>query len=204
MQDNSELTPKITVERAAETAPKSGRRKLIALIAGAAVVAGGAFGAHAIAQTKTYQHVRQAAFDGGWHGREHKPLAEMSEAEIESHVTRMVRHLSIEIDATPEQEAKIIEVATGAVQELRPLKDRMKATGMELEHLLSADAIDREALEALRASRLAEMDRISKTLVAAIADVAEVLSPEQRETLQRMIRERRGRHHGWGRHGRQG
>jgi Spy/CpxP family protein refolding chaperone len=122
----------------------------------------------------------------------------MTDAEIEDRVTRMVRHLSIEIDATPEQEARLIEVATGAAGELRPVKERMKATRSELQQLLTADRIDREALEALRAARLADADRISKTLVAAVADLAEVLTPEQRETVQRMIRERRGRHHGRG------
>ena len=182
-----------------ETAQKRGRRKLIGLMAGAAIVTVGAFGANAIAQSKTFEHVRMAALDGGWHGggvhgRDRKPMSEMSEAEIEERITRMVRHMSIEIDATPEQEARIIALATDTAKELQPLRERMRATGTELQQLLTADSIDRAALEALRASRLAEADRISKTLVEAVADVAEVLTPEQRETLQEMIRARHGRH----------
>lgn len=183
-----------------EHRPKKHGRNLIMLLTGAAIVIGGAFAAHAVVGSKAYGHARMAAFDGGWQGGgmnccDHKPLHEMTDDEIETRITRMVRHVSIEIDATPEQETRIIATVAGAAKELRPLRERMQATGMELQALLTADSIDREGLEALRASRLAEADMISKTLVAAVADVAEALTPEQRETLQQMIRERRARHH---------
>jgi len=171
------------------------------LLASAALAAGGFFAFQAVAESHAYRHMQAAAFDeggwqgGGWHGRDHKPLHEMSDAEIEDRITRMVRHVSIEIDGTPAQEQEIIAVVTAAAKELRPLKERMQATGLELQHLLTAETVDRTALEALRASRIAEADRISKTLVGAVADIAEALTPEQREELQELIRERRERHH---------
>jgi Spy/CpxP family protein refolding chaperone len=181
--------------------------RLFALAIGAAILVAGAFGLQAVAQSDAYQHMRAAAsFEGGWRHHDRKPLAEMTDAEIDARVTRMVRHLSIEIDATPEQEVQIISVVTGVAKELRPLKERMQATGLELQHLLTAETIDRAALESLRATRLAEAEQISKTLVGAVADVAEALTPEQRETVQAMIRAARerhgGAHHGggWGRH----
>jgi Spy/CpxP family protein refolding chaperone len=180
------------------------RNRLTAIVVATAVVVGGAFGVHAIAQTNAYEHLRtEAGLGGGWHHRDRKPLAEMSDAEVAERVTRMVRHLGIEIDATPEQEARIIGIATGVATDLRPLRQRARTTAMELQQLLTAETVDRVALENLRAARLAEADEISKTLVGAVADVAEVLTPEQRETVQAMIREareRRGgrRHGGWG------
>lgn len=188
MQDH-ETTPDTTPE----AAPKRGRRRLFALIGGSALAIGGLFGANAFAQSKAYQHVRLATFgEGGWHhGR--KPLHEMTDADLEAHVTRMVRHLSIEIDATPDQERKLIDIAVGAASELRSVRGQMRATADELQRLLTADTVDRAALESLRMSRLAEADRISKTLADAVADAAEVLTPAQRETVQKMIAERRER-----------
>ena len=174
------------------------RRRLVALLAGAAVLAGGALGVQALADSKAYQHMTLAAsYDGGWHRRDHTPWEEMTDAEIETKVTRGVRHLGIEIDATEEQEARMIEIALGVVREVRPLKERMRLTGEELKSLLTAPTIDREALEALRAARLAEAERISKTLVDAVADLADVLTPEQRATVEQLIREKHGRGRHW-------
>jgi Spy/CpxP family protein refolding chaperone len=202
MQDNKE-NPQAT---SGETVQKTARmgwfqgsgRKAIALMTGTAILVGGAFGVQAIAGSKAYEHMRvEAGYDGGgWHGRDHKRLEDMSDVEIEDKVERMIRHVGIEIDATPEQEAQIIALVTGVAKDLRPLKERMQLTGQELQYLLTADQIDRVALENLRASRLAEAEQISKTLVGAVADVAEVLTPEQREVVQALIKERRGRHGG--------
>ncbi len=193
-----------TVERSPEAKGwlRTSTGKTIAALTGAALLIGGAFGMQAIAESKAYRHM--ATFEGSWQHRDHKPLEEMTEAEIEQKVTRGVRHLGIELDATPEQEAAMIDIALGVVTEIRPLKERMHLTGQELKSLLTAPTVDRAALEALRASRLAEAERISKTLVDAVADLAEVLTPEQRGTIEQMIREKQERHEGrrhWRRRG---
>lgn len=193
MQDNQE-TPTDEGQTVRRRWPHSRRGRIAAMLTGAAVLAGGALGVQAFADSKTYQHMTLAASDGGgWHGRDHTPWEEMSDAEIETKVTRGVRHLGIEIDATPEQEARMVEIALGVMREIRPLKERMRLTGEELKSLLTAPTVDRQALEALRAARLAEADRISKTLVGAVADLADVLTPEQRVTVEQMVREKRGR-----------
>ena len=180
---------------------QTGNRKVIALLAGTAIVVGGAFGAQALTNSKTFEHMRlSAGFNGGGHGGDHKQLADLSEAEIEARIVRVVKHVAIEIDATPEQQEKITGLVKAVAMDLRPLRDRMHATGQELYELLTADKIDRIALEDLRAERLAEAGQISKTLIDAFADVAEVLSPEQREVLDERIDEfrsmGRGRHRG--------
>ncbi len=157
---------------------RKGNRRAIALITGTAIAMGGAFGVQALANSQTYEHMKVAAsFSSGWHGGDHKRFAEWSDGDIESRIERMVKHVAIEIDATQEQPEKITALVTAAAKALKPVHDRMRATGKEIHQLLLADTIDRTALEKLRAERLADAERISKNLVGALADVAEVLSP---------------------------
>ena len=180
---------------------RKGNRKVIALVTGTAIALGGAFGVQALANSKTYEHIRVAAgFSSGWHGGDHKRFADWSDADIEARIERMVKHVAIEIDATQEQQEKITALATAVAKDLRPVHDRLRASGKELHELLLADTIDRAALERLRAGRLADAERISKNLVGALADVAEVLSPEQRKVLDERIDQFRSMHRG-GHHG---
>ncbi len=180
---------------------RKGNRKVIALVTGTAIAMGGVFGVQALANSKTYEHMKVAAsFSSGWHGGDHKRFADWSDADIEARIERMVKHVAIEIDATPEQQETITALATAVAKDLKPVHDRLRASGKELHELLLADTIDRAALERLRAERLADAERISKNLVSALADVAEVLSPEQRQALDERINEFRSRHRG-GHHG---
>ncbi len=176
---------------------RKGNRKVIALVTGPAIAMGGVFGVQALANSKTYEHMKlYAGFSGGWHGGDHKRLADWSDAEIEARIERMVKHAAIEIDATPEQQEQITALATAVARDLKPVHDRLRATGKALHDLLLADTIDRAALERLRAERLADAERISKNLVGALADVAEVLSPEQRKLLDERINQFRAMHRG--------
>jgi len=185
--------------------PEKTRRntsKIIAFAAVTAIAIGGAFGVKAVADSKTYQHFQVAAggmHAGGWGHGERRPFSELSEEEMDERITRIVRHVSIEIDATPDQEQKIIALVTAIARDMRPLRERMMATREEIHDILTADQIDRAGLEKIRTARLAEIDEISKTLVTAVADVAEVLTPEQRRVLDERIREFRSMFHGPGR-----
>lgn len=182
----------------AEDRPRRGNRKLIGLVAAIAIAVGGVIGVQAFADSKAYDHLRLSAdYGGGWHGGDHKGFADMSDADIEAQIERVVKHVAIEIDATPEQQQRITAVVASAAKELKPVRDRMHATGKELHALLLADTIDRAALEQLRAERLADAERISKNLIAALADVAEVLSPAQRQVLDERIQQFRGMRKGW-------
>ncbi len=173
----------------------SGNRKVIALVTGIAIAIGGGFAVHALAHSNTYEHMKlNTSFSGGWHGGDHNRFADWSDADIEAHIERMVKHAAIEIDATQEQQEKITALATAVAKDLKPVHDRMRAAGKEIHDLLLADTIDRAALEQLRAERLAEAERISKNLVSALADVAEVLSPEQRKVLDERINQFRSMH----------
>ncbi len=184
-------------------------RKVIVLAMATAAALAGAFGVQSFAGSKTAAHMKIIASDtsGGWfghrwhragwrHGRDHG-LFDMTDAEIDAKLTRMVKHVAIEIDATQEQQDKIISLITTAAKELKPLRDDMLNARDEARDLLMANAIDNTALEKLRAERLAQIDRISKTLVDTMAEVAAVLSPEQRRTLDERIREHRSKHRRW-------
>ncbi len=177
---------------------RKNNRKWIALATGIAIAIGGVFGVQALADSKTYGHMKLYAGNyGGGHGGHHKGLSDLSDEELEARIERMVKHVAIEIDATEEQQNRITALVTAAAKDLKPVHDRLRATGKEIHDLLLADPIDRTALEKLRAERLAEAETISKNLVGALADVAEVLSPEQRKVLDERIKEFRFMGRGW-------
>ena len=177
---------------------RKGNRKVIALATGIAIATGGIYGAQAFANSNSFGHMKlYASYNGGAHGGHHKDFAEMSDAEIEAQIERVVKHAAIEIDATQEQQEKITALVTTVAKDLKPVHDQMRAIGKEIHDLLLADTIDRTALETLRAERLADAEQISKNLVGALADVAEVLSPEQRKVLNQRIEQFRSLRRGW-------
>lgn len=127
------------------------------------------------------------------HGRRGGPL---DPAELDEHLGRMLRHLYVEIDATPAQQAQLEPIIKQAAKELMPLRDKVREARRQGMELLSAPQIDRGAIERLRSEQIAFADDASKRFVRALADVAEVLTPEQRKSVAaRMQRRRHG--HRW-------
>ncbi len=145
----------------------------------ATFVAGGLImsGAPAVAMEMAMEH---GMHGGGMHGMG------MAHAHIERLLTQ--------VDATPEQKAKIEAIFKTAFQSLKPLHEKLEGAHGDLHRLLAAPTIDRSALEQLRAARIADVDQASKTLVQAAADAAEVLSPDQRAKLATLMAEHH-RHH---------
>jgi Spy/CpxP family protein refolding chaperone len=105
----------------------------------------------------------------------------MNPAEMEERIERFIKHVAVEVDATPEQTDKLTTIAKGAARDLAPLR----AQGVEMRKqgiaLLSAATIDRNAVEQLRAKRMQHADARSRRITQALADAAEVLTPEQRQ-----------------------
>lgn len=137
-------------------------------------------------------------FFGGMHG-----------APSEEKVERMLKHMFVEINATPEQQQRIAPIVKQAVAEVGPLRQQLRGTREQVHNIMSAPQIDRTALEQLRAARLQTADALSRRMTQAMADIAEVLTPEQRKALaERMQQRRGGRHDGQhgqgGRHGQRG
>jgi periplasmic protein CpxP/Spy len=131
---------------------------------------------------------------GAWHagGFGSGPI---DPAEVDERVERMVKHLAVEIDATPEQQDRLVAIAQGAAKDLLPMRDRMKAAREEAHAILTAPTVDRAAIEALRARQAAGYDEASRRLAQALGDAAEVLTAEQRAELGERMERFRGRWH---------
>jgi Spy/CpxP family protein refolding chaperone len=125
-------------------------------------------------------------------------------AAFEARADRMVRHAAVELGANAEQQEKLGTIAKAALKDLLPVREKMLTARKQARELLTADKVDRAALEKLRADQIATHEAASKRLVQALADAAEVLTPEQRKKLDTMLPTAgrggwgRGRGHGWG------
>ncbi len=123
-------------------------------------------------------------FGPGWHGaRGHWGSVPLDPAMIEDRADRMVRHLSIELDANNEQQEKLRGIVRAMLKDVLPARERAQAARLQARELMTATAIDRNAMEKLRADQIALADSVSKRITQALGDAAEVLSPEQRRKL---------------------
>lgn len=179
------------------------RSYIAAAIAAAALI--GAFASSSLGQGMGRRMLAQvpgmtaiaAPFEGGfgpsmaadWQGGF---LDNAIEAFVEARADRMIRHLSIEIDATAEQQDKLRAIVRGAVKDLLPVREKVLAARTTARELLTQQTIDRAAIEKLRVDQIAIHDAASKRLVQAVADAAEVLTPEQRRKLSTMLPPRGG------------
>jgi Spy/CpxP family protein refolding chaperone len=114
---------------------------------------------------------------------------------------RGIGRMMDELDVTSEQEKKLFAIFDGVRGEMRNTMIDFRSARGEVLDILGAATIDRDAVEKLRAERVAAMDAASKTMSAALIEAAEVLTPEQRAKLAKLVEERGegGRHGGWGR-----
>jgi len=133
---------------------------------------------------------------GGWHhgGFMAGPL---DPAQVDEHLERMLKHLYVEIDATDGQKQKLAPIVKQAAKDLLPLHEKVHAARKQAIELLTADTIDRGAIEALRAGHLQLAEQASRRLAQALSEAAEVLTPAQRKELAtRIENHHRGWHHG--------
>jgi protein CpxP len=158
---------------APQPAPRTGRGRvalLLILAALAGAIAGG-LATNAFGQGPPLWHIRPFTGD---------PL---DPAQVDRHVERMIKHLSVEADATADQQAKLVAIAKGAVGDLLPLREKLQANRGRALDLFTAGSVDRAAIERLRSEQLALAEAASKRIAQALGDAAEVLNPEQRRTL---------------------
>lgn len=128
---------------------------------------------------------------GPMHHGHHKAPASAEEAR--AHMGAVVGHALDRVDATADQRARVDQVLDTAAPQIFGLHGEARDLHTEVRDLLTADKIDRAALEEARKDLVALVDRGSKVLVGSLADTAEALTPEQRrklaETAKRMHRE---------------
>lgn len=131
--------------------------------------------------------VAGAASAGAWaqaqHAAPHAMAMNVSPADLADHIPKLLEHIYIEVDATPEQKAKLDPILRQAVTDFAAMHAHAQDAHTQALALLTADKIDRAALESLRASHLQAADQASKRFVQLIADVGDVLTPAQRKTL---------------------
>jgi protein CpxP len=104
-------------------------------------------------------------------------------AQIEDHADRAVRHLAIDIDATPDQQQKLEAIVKAALKDLLPMREHLKAGREQARALLTGPQVNRDEIEKLRAQQMALIDSASKRVVQALADAADVLTPDQRREV---------------------
>lgn len=186
MNDTDNVAPQ---PQAAAARRRFGRGKTL-LFLGIAAVAAAFAGGFATSAFSNEGHGWGMMHMGMGHGDMSDP------AKMGEHIERMVGHLAVEIDATPEQESKLAEIAKAAAADLVPLREQWREARADAIGLLTAPTVDRAAIEQFRTAHLALADTASRRLAEALADAAEVLTPEQREALAERMAQMRGHGHG--------
>ena len=169
---------------------KTPRRAFFKRAAVAAAIAGVAAGTGLAAGLGV-----QAFAHGGGPGRWHRAAfmgGALDPAMLDEHLDRMLKHLYVEIDATPAQQQQLAPIVKAAAQDLLPFRGKMRDARRQAALLLTQPTVDRAALEALRAEQLQLAVDGSKRLVQALADVADVLTPAQKGQLAVRLERWRG------------
>lgn len=121
------------------------------------------------------------------------------EGAFRRHAERMLDRALDEIDATDAQSAQIRAIGDEIFARLATAHADRRSDGDALRAALSADQLDRTALEAIRSAHLARADALSADVATRLADALEVLTPEQRQRLIARadeFRAHRRNHHG--------
>lgn len=190
--DNPNTTPDSTrtVSVPIKEHPQPPSRLRRALVVGSVAVAAGLTGAFA---SSAYSQ----GFGPPW--QQHRPFwgQTFDPAAIEDRADKMVRHLSIEVDANAEQQDRLRAIVRSTVRELLPLREKAMNSRMRGRDLLTQTTIDRAAIEQLRSEQMALADQASRRVAQAIGDAASVLTPEQRRKVAERMDALRAFKRGW-------
>ena len=131
----------------------------------------------------------KAFADPAEHMRWHRGLmhANFTPEQAEQRVARGLKHFYVEIDATEAQKQKLEPIVKQAAKDLMPLRMKMHEARKQGAALLTAETVDRAAIESFRAQQLQMAEAASKRFSQALGDVAEVLTPAQRKDLAQRL-----------------
>ena len=118
-----------------------------------------------------------------------------SPADVAAHVDHMLKHLYVEIDATPAQQAQFGPLVQQAVTDLLPLRSQLQAGHTQFVQALTQSTIDRNGMETARESQLQLADQGSRRIVQLLGDVGNVLTPAQRQSLATHLQQLHGAPH---------
>ena len=96
------------------------------------------------------------------------------------------------VNATDTQRQQVKSVLKSTLSDLLPMRDQHQAARRAMMDLLAQPAIDRQKLEELRRTELQRAEAASQRLLQGIADAAEVLTPQQRTELAKLMQRHRG------------
>lgn len=117
---------------------------------------------------------------------------------------RMVERVFDKVGASADQKARALDIVRASGAEMKKLHDNRPDDRKDMLALLSAETLDRDAIERHRAARQAHMEEASKLMTRTMTDVAEVLTPEQRKDAAKALASfghRGPKGHGHHRHG---
>jgi Spy/CpxP family protein refolding chaperone len=187
MTTQNNETPDTNTTNEAKPATSGGWGKWVAVGAVAAMLVGGAGVASAISDEGGRSFMRHG-FQQGEMGPRHGGGFTQAHMGFAGHGHGMGSVLN-QLDLTDEQEDKIFEIMDGVRGEVRPLMREFRDTREDLVEILSAETIDRQAVETLRTERVAALDDASKKMTEALLSAADVLTPEQRTELVKLFEE---------------
>jgi periplasmic protein CpxP/Spy len=116
----------------------------------------------------------------------------------EQHKAFMERHLDKMLDqvnATDSQRTAIKAIFERMFTEMQPIHQQHKSLHERLVNALTADTVDRAAVENLRKQIPTLADQASQVFTKALLDAGDVLNPAQRQSLAKLIQQHHGRHH---------
>lgn len=179
-QENSQSTPGAPTPASGCRGRGRGRRLFfLVAVAIVGVLTG-------VALTKAVGHAHGFGHDFGF------SRSAMTPEEAGRRAERFAKHLAVEVDATPEQTTKLVEIAVGAAKDVFPMREQFRDVPEEAIKLITSDAVDRNAIETLRKDQLNRIDTVTQRISTAIADAAEVLRPDQRRILSERAEDWRG------------
>ena len=117
----------------------------------------------------------------------HRDMFGGDPAEVDKRVEKAVKHFSVEVEASAEQQARLIAIAKDLVRDVRPMREEFRDARRQAVDLLGAGTVDRAAVEKLRTTQMQRLDQISARVVGAATEAAEVLTPDQRKALAERI-----------------
>jgi Spy/CpxP family protein refolding chaperone len=120
----------------------------------------------------------------GHHGRHG-----LDEDRLRAHAEWLLRGVDGVTDA---QLDRIVSIASSTARELHAGRDR-HGDHAAIVTALSAETVDRAALDTLRAEHVAALEAGSRKLTEALAQIAEVLTPEQRAQLAAQVEKLHGK-----------
>jgi protein CpxP len=114
----------------------------------------------------------------------------------EQHKAFMLRRLNRMLDsvkANDSQRTAIQAIAERTFAEMHSLHEQHGRIHDQLAAAIAAEPVDRAAVESLRSQLVKMMDQGSQAVSKGLLDAAQILTPEQRQTVVKLMAERHGR-----------